>query len=288
MTLFQRIATPLAIVSAIALTGCLKSNQTYTLYPDGSGKVEMKFTFLGMMAQMIKAGGPQGMGGGDEGGPGGGQKIDPYDAVKKNFSGKIYWANLHTEDGADGSYSVYGTGYFDDVNQLKPDKGTISWTKNADGGNTFEITQETPDELKGMGGDDAKKTPEQKQQEAQMKAMMKGMLAGFEMKIAVVMPGAVKSAEGMTPGEGRNAQVSMNEQDVQDIMDKKKTPPTKMKVVAGAPSGLDDELAKFKKDLADAKANDGKAPAAEPKKDAPKGDAPKGDAPKTGDKKGDF
>jgi hypothetical protein len=249
---FQRMAAPLVIAGAIALTGCLKSNQTYTIYPDGSGKSELRMTFLGMMAQMMKS--PGAMGGGE-----GAAKADPFDALKKSLQGKVYWTNLHSEDGADGSYTIAGTAYFEDVNQVQLEKGgSISWKKNDDGGNTFEITQSTPDEFK--GGDDANKTPEQKQQEEQSKAMMRSMMAGFEMKVSVVMPGAVKSSEGMA-ADGRKASYALTEKDLGDIIDKKKgPPPSTFKVVAGAPAGLDDEVAQFKKELAAAKTTGGATP----------------------------
>jgi len=163
MTFFQRLATPLAIVGAFALTGCLKSNQTYTIYPDGSGKAEIRMSFLGMFGQMAKSGGQMG----EQEGP----RPDPFDQVRKTMDGKVYWSNLHTEDGDDGSWTIAGTAYFEDVNQLKPKQGNISFKKNEDGGNTFEMVTES-DEMKQLaGGDDSKKTPEQKQQEEATRAM---------------------------------------------------------------------------------------------------------------------
>src|SRR6185503_7519834 len=45
------------VVVALSTAGCLKSDDTITIYPDGSGKIDTKMTFIGLMAQMIKMGG---------------------------------------------------------------------------------------------------------------------------------------------------------------------------------------------------------------------------------------
>jgi len=127
---------------------------------------------------------------------------------------------------------------------------------------------------------------------------VQGALQGFEVKVSVVMPGPVKSAEGMTPGEGRTATLAITEKDIRDMMDKKKgPPPSKMKVVASAPGDLTEEMAKFKKELAAAKVEDAKTRAEgpkkdeakpEPKKDAPAPAAPEGGKKDGGKKGGDF
>jgi hypothetical protein len=290
MTLLKRIATPVAVVLGLALAGCIKSEQTFTIYPDGSGKVEINQTLMGMMASMMKGENP--MGGDEDGAPG--KKPDPFEMIRKGVGGKVYWTNLKTSDGPNGEFTISGTGYFENVNDIKPEKGTLTFTKADDGGSIFEMTQEMPDELKGGGfpgmapaRPGEKPTPEEEAQRKQMMEMMKGMLAGFEARITVVMPGAVKSAEGMKPADGRKAEFKMTEQDMVGMMDSQKLDsiPTRFKVVSAAPSGIDAEFEAFKKDLAAAKEASKAAPARQG--DEKKGDEKKGDEKKGDEKKGD-
>ena len=274
-----KMAVPAVLAAALSLTGCLKSDETITLYPDGSGKIQLKTTLLGMMAQMAKMGGMPG----EEGQGGGAGKADPFKAIKDGFGGKVYWANLKAEDGPNGEYMLSGTGYFENVNDVQRKNGKISFQKDPAGeGHLFELAGEMPNELSGGPGADGPEAEQQKQ----MQEMMKGMLAGFDMKVTVVMPGAVKTAEGMKPTEGRNAVFALTEKDVLAIMDKKMTPPKEMKVTSGAPGSLDTEIAAFKEELAKAKA--ASAEGAKPAPAAPKGEgekkAPEGD--KGGEKKG--
>ena len=296
-----RLARPAAaaVVLASALTGCLKSDQTITVYPDSSGKIQMKTTLLGMMAQMAKMGGP----GGQMGGPGGApaEKPDPFEILKKDVGGKVYWANLKAEDGTDGSYTLSGTGYFESVNDIQRDQGKMTFTKDAaTGGYLLEMKPEIPNEITGEKKEGAPElTPEQEQMQKQMLEMMKGMMAGFDMKVTIVMPGNVTKAEGMKATEGtRNATFALGEKELLAIMEKKEKPPKEMKVTSGPADdkALEGELATFKKELADAKANAAKEAeekAAKKKADAEKGGAtppPSGDGEKKpeGKKPTDF
>ncbi len=256
MTSFKRIALGGLLALVLAFTACIKSEQVFTIYPDGSGKVEVKQTISGMMAQMMKGGGP--------GGPqGGGQQPDLADMVKKSMGGKVYWTDVSTSDGPNGEIVLSGTGYFEHVNDLKPEKGTIAFEASPDGGYVFTMTQEIPDEMKGgmpgMGGEGGKLTPEQEAQRQQAMQMMKAMMAGFEMKLAVVMPGEIKSADGLPATEGRKASLRIGEEDLQAFMEQKKQPPTQMKVVSGPASVGDEELSAFKKELESARAAAGKS-----------------------------
>lgn len=287
MTLLKRLALPALTALGIALSGCIKSEQTFTIYPDGAGKVEIKQTLMGMMAQMMKAGGQMGGQPGQEG-----MQADPFEMLKKGVEGKVYWTDLKTADGPAGEYVISGTGYFENINDVKPEKGSLSFKKNEDGGYTFSMTQDLDELKQGMPGMEGAPegqtlTPEQEAQQQQMMAMMKGMLAGFEMKVSVVMPGEIKSAEGMKPDQGRRALFQMGEQDVIAMMEKKKEPPKEMKVVSGPASGLDAEMEQFKKSLAAAKEADAKAQSggAKPAPGAPAGE---GEGMGGGEGKKDF
>jgi hypothetical protein len=271
MLFLKRLALPV-LLAGIALSGCIKSEQTFTIYPDGSGKVEARQIVLGMMAQMLRAGGGMpGMEGAERhGGPR--MPQNPYDLLKKGVRGKVYWTDLKTEDGPSGEMIVSGTAYFENVNELRPENGSLAFEKTADGGFVFSMSQEIPERMKrslsGLEGQKGEKpTPEEEAQRQQMVAMMKAMIAGFEMKISVVMPGEVKSAEGLSSTEGRRASLALGEQDVFDIMEKKKEPPSSLKVVSGPASASEKEVTEFKKALAAAKE--------QAEKESAKGEAPK-------------
>jgi hypothetical protein len=277
--------TALLVGLGLGLAGCLKSEQTFTIYPDGSGKMEISQTVTNpMIAQIMKGGNPMGGdddGDGDMGGGGHREKPDPVARIRESMAGKVYWSKLEAKDGPNGEFVISGTGYFENVNDVQPQTGSISFKKTEDGGYAFEMDQDLGGPMKagmgrlggamGGGGEGGMKPNAEQQQQA--KQMMKMMLAGFDAKITVVMPGAVKSAEGMKPLEGRGAQWHMGEDDLMTMMDKKEPPADmKMKVVCDAPTGIDDEIAKFRKELAAAKAADA----------GPKGDAKP--APEGGDK----
>jgi hypothetical protein len=286
-SLKKLVVVPAALVAALATAGCLKSDETITIYPDGSGKIQLKTTLTGMMAQMAKMGAQGGMQG--MGGPGG-EAPDPFKTIKDSLGGQVYWANLESKDGPAGEFMLSGTGYFEDINKVERKNGKISFSK-ATTGEGYELHVEgDTDQLKngplgGMGGDgdDANKTPEQKQQEEMAKQMAKSMMAGFDMKLSVIMPGAVTAAEGMTPGEGRKAVFALGEKELIEIMDGKRQPPKAMKVSCGAADpAVDGEMATFKKELAEAKA------AAEKEKAAGAAKKPEAEKKPAGEKKQDF
>jgi hypothetical protein len=237
MTYLQKCMTALLVAGIGLATGCMKTEQRFTMYPDGSGKMAMKQTIFKDMAAMVKSQAQEG-----------GKPFDPASMLKDGMPGKVYWSNVKAVDNADGSLTITGTGYFENVSDLKPEKGTISFAKDGDG-YVFEMTQPMPDEFKAQPGE----TADQKNQREQGMAMMKGMMAGFEMTMGVTMPGAIKASEGMEKKDDRNAEYKMTDKDLTDIMDQKKQPVSKMRVTCGA-STADAEMAAFKKELEAAKA----------------------------------
>ncbi len=258
----KRIALwSLTVCTAVLLSGCIKSKQHWTIYPDGSGKVEVENTLMGMMAQMVKMGGQ--MGPGAEGG----EAKDPLDMIRESVKGKVYWTQLETEDGPGGEFILRGVAYFDniaDVNTGEEGQNSVEWKKNADGTYTLVMTNEDaaeglPGLPPGMGGEDGDEenmSPEQKAQQQQMKAMMMGMLAGFEVSISFTGPGAAQAIEGFQAKDGRTATFRLGEEDVKKMMNKQLKPPTKMSATFAAPGeGFDAEFAAFKKALAEAKKN---------------------------------
>jgi len=284
-SLKKLVALPAILAVAFTLSGCLKSDQTITVYPDGSGKIHMSNTIGAQFAFAAKSGQMPGAEGGMGGGMGGGprEKPDPFKMIKDGFGDNVYWTNLKAEDGPNGEWMISGTGYFEDINKVETKKDKMSFRKTETGeGYVFEMDNASMNEqLKGgMGGGDEGMSEEQKQQAEMMKQMMKGFLAGFDMRVSVVMPGAVTSAEGMVAGEGRKAAFALGEKEVNELMDGKRQPPKAMKVTSGAAdASLEAEIATFKTELAAAKAASEKE-AAEKKAGASKPAAPKPATPK--------
>ena len=247
------LASKLAVLAvAAAVSGCIKSKQHWTIYPDGSGKVEIENTLMGMMAQMVKMGGQMG--------PDAGEAQDPYQMLKESVKGKVYWSDFEAKEGPGGEYIAKGTVYFENINDVFTggvEDSKMVWKKNDDG--SFSLVMKNDDATEGLPGmpgmEGEPSTPEEKAQQEQMKAMMMGMLAGFEVKISFTGPGEAIEAEGFQDKSGRTVTFTLTEEDVKALMNKTKTPPTQLKASFAAPGdGLAAEFEAFKKALAEAKA----------------------------------
>ncbi|MFC1705581.1 hypothetical protein ACFL59_02020 [Planctomycetota bacterium] len=242
-----------ALTAALSTSGCIKTLQNFTIYPDGSGKCEIKMTFLGMMAQMMKMGGEMG----GMTGPDGQQMQDPKQAVKEALKGKVYWDTIEGKETEAETYTITGTGYFDNVTDLDLDDGSISFGPDGDGFK-FSMTQKSklgegmPGLPPGLGGegDVDPKSP----QAEQMKTMAKAMLAGFEMKVNVRLPGEIMTIEGFGAHEGRAATFRLGEDQLHKMIDQDEKPPEVLTAVSGpAGEGLQAEWDGFKEKLAEVK-----------------------------------
>jgi len=244
-----------AFAATVSLSGCLKMTQSYTLYPDGSGKCDVKMTFMGMMANMMKMAkqmGPDAMG------PGGEKPEDPRDAVKNALKGKVYWDTIEEKDTEAETYTITGTGYFENVADVVLEDGPINFGPDGDG---FKFSMKQKGDLgegmpgmPGMPGGEEGQDPNSPEAQ-QMKAMMKGMMAGFEVKISVQLPGAVKAVEGFSGQEGRVAFFKIGEEEFGKIMDKQLKLPELLTATSGpADAGLQAEWDAFKTKLAEVKA----------------------------------
>ena len=283
MQALLKLARPAALAAIVAMAGCIKQDQTFTVYPDGSGKIQLSATVLPMVAQMMKAGEAQGRkgSGGDE----------MFKGLKQAFT-NVYWANLQKSDGEDGSLTLSGTAYFEDINQVRAGGGggmggppsepkQLMTFRKDDGGDGHVL--EVNGELLG-GGNQLDNVPEEQVAQAKM------MLQGFESKVTVVMPGAVKSADPLKTS-GREAVSHLTDKDIMDIIDKKTTRPEKVIVVSGAPddAALAGEIETFKKELAEAKAAAEKDAGSAKKPEPKKGEKKDGEKKGGGEKKGqDF
>ena len=108
------------MAASVVAAGCVKSAQTYTVYPDGSGKVEIQMTLMGQAAMMAQ--GQMGQGG-----------QNPADQIRKELQGKVYWTDLTAGPGPAGSFELKGTGYFEDVTQVAPKDGSLVFQAEGDG-----------------------------------------------------------------------------------------------------------------------------------------------------------
>jgi hypothetical protein len=257
MLSLMRVARTAGLVAVIALSGCLKAEQVFTIYPDGSGKVEIKQTLFGPAAMGLRAQ-MQGQGRGPGGGgdrPGRGPR-DIADVLKRSMRGKVYWANLETGDGEMGEIVLSGSGYFENIADIKSDIVNLTFAPDEGGGHVLSLSAQIPDRFKrqlagltGMGRGGAPLTPE----EEQRKAMLKPMLAGFDLTFVVIVPGEIKSSEGPATTEGRKATLRIGEDQVETFADLSKAPPA-MKIVSGPSTVTAEEIAAFKKELEAAKA----------------------------------
>jgi hypothetical protein len=237
---------PLMLVAAGSLGGCLKLKQEFVVMPDASGKLVLT---IGVKAN---PGDPEG-----KGMSAADMMSEDPDKMAKEMPGVVALTRP-TEEKKDGWTIITLSAYFDDLNKfaLKEGEGDgaktmfdAKFSKQGDGF-VFELFGKGAGDAAGQfGGEDS--SPELK---AQMEAMLKQMLAGFEMKFAAKMPGAVTEVTGFQTKEGRTAAFVLAEKDLQKAGDMKKLEAAKsMKAVCGASQISDAEVAAWKAELGKAK-----------------------------------
>lgn len=238
----------LSVAAMVALTGCLEQSQTFTIYPDGSGKVEMKVVIKGQMAAMVKAAQAAETGAGAA-------AADPAAELRQQFGGKTYWQDVKVGDGPEGSYGMSGTAYFDNVNELAPTDGSIQFVKDGDG---FKFTVHQGGGLLGAGnaaGMGGAMTPEQQQAMAAQIPQMKAMFEGLEVNLRVRMPGQVAATDGFNGKEGRMATFRLDTDGLIAMAQSGARPADTFVASAGAPGReLQAEWDAFKQELAKVKA----------------------------------
>jgi hypothetical protein len=212
-------------------------------------------------------------GGSQDGRRGRGRDRDPFDMLKRQAGARVYWTHLKSEEGDQGEYSVSGTGYFEDLNDLNQNAGLKVSFRPAEtgGGHVCELhgsLEELAKKIPGGGGLELPTGGTLTAEQQQQLEAFKPMLAGFDMRVRVVMPGAVASAEGLKAGEGREAKLAINEGEFLDMLVQPQGSQQQMRVTSAAPDAkaLEPEIAQFKKELAAAKAA---TEAERAKKDAP-------------------
>lgn len=184
-------ATTLVLV-ALLVGGCYETKSTYTINPDGTGKVHLEARFQPMMLSM------------------GAESKDPEDKARKaarqlidNAKGIDIWKDVTVKAGDDGRTEFSGTAYFRDVSRVKfQNLGSTAATVSRDGNTlTLTVTMGDGDEDEDVAVQ-TDMTEEElaaaiKRQRAEYQAskpMMAGFLATMKSDSTFVLPGALTAS----------------------------------------------------------------------------------------------
>jgi hypothetical protein len=186
------------LLTALALTGCVKFKQVWNINPDGSGKMTMSF---GVSEQMLQ------MSGGEDPFA---DATDPAKLAEREADGWAAFTEPQVKT-ANGFKTVTVTGYFEDINQVSfnGDGGNEEMrpTNYVLDGNTLAIQNPLLGQfLQSMAEDPSMADP-------QMKMMMAPMLQGMELTERYELTGPVTSAEGYNR-EGSTASYTVTGQDL--------------------------------------------------------------------------
>jgi hypothetical protein len=196
----RRSAVLGAVTLVLAAAGCFKEKVTFTVYPDGSGKIAFEETILKDVAGFALMGAKT-----DQE-----RKAAAEHEILKSlakYEGVCAWTDVKSELTAKGEITGSAVGYFEDLSKVREVSESTNngwtWTKNADGGFTFELAS-------GKSGADGKDKVDEylkapSKDDAGMEEMLYPILAGLRLEVGVVMPGAVTAAESPLVKDGRNA-----------------------------------------------------------------------------------
>lgn len=197
----MRIAS---VLSVLLLAACIDVEETYTLNPDGSGKVSYTIVFKNQNPFE--------------------ENKNPDKAIKKTVQEEIEraqgvdaWKDISYEKLDDGRFKIQATAYFKDIAQLKLHRTGFSSTKLSVTRDKDAMKIEFKPEEKG-GGDKpkpmtdeeiAQKVKETKEQYEQMKPMMATMFAKLREKVTVRLPGAIGQASNFKAEGDRTATLTI-------------------------------------------------------------------------------
>ncbi len=278
-----------ALLLAFVLHGCFKMHQATTLFADGSGKLVVE---LALKKSMLAFGG--GMGGEedpfaefsdplalDEMWEG----ISAWSTPEIEEDGK--WKRVRmtgwfedinavrrlAQDDDEESFEEFGEGGEESADGDDAEAPDMSFTLTENDG-LYELVLVDKDTMKlgeMTGGPDADEEGGEGDEDgaaddmaAGMMAMMKEMMEGFEIRPSFVVPGKIESVQGFTSSEGRNAEMAISHEDMfpEDAESKEQAAARERLMSAEQRKitwrGNDvsaDELAAFKRELAEAKAS---------------------------------
>ena len=210
-----------ALALMFTLVCCFQLEQATTLYPDGSGKIEVLFGMKKELIETIRQFG-------DEEDDPLAEFANPRQLLE-NTEGFVAWSRGE-EEVTDEYVSVRMTGYFEDVSKVKlyndaeegedgeSEEKTLSLAfeySTKDGLHTLLMRNEFADDrLDDFGlGEDEEEVEEEgdgeddgsmDEFEAEMMEMMKSMFEGMRFEMSVTVPGEIVEAEGLDI-DGRTA-----------------------------------------------------------------------------------
>jgi hypothetical protein len=213
-------ALTLALLIPLWTTGCLKGDETFTVFADGSGTVSMKLVLGKKLSEM-----QQGM-------LGKGDKAAAVVQVEAFAELEDQWRGVYWEKAAytisDGTVTVTASGVFPDIRQVKMVEEEFEATQKGDmkkrvrdsltfdfkpgpKGGTLGVSLHLSEDLGAGAAGGGAMPPELK---AEMEKMLDGMLkevAGdLALTIALVPPGKVKSKSGSLKGSGEAASMLLD------------------------------------------------------------------------------
>lgn len=221
------------VVVALALASCIKYREVTTVFPDGSGKIE------------ISIGGPM-----EEGAASGAPEDPPtIEELARGADGIVAWSEPVTED-RDGFRFFRLTAYFDDLNQVRlyrNEEGeerrawkTFHWEAREGGGYRLVVEDAMWQEA---GAQESQPVPEEQRD------MMRQMMRGFEWTMRIVMPGTVGEVEGFQRDGDRALEAKL---DVDSIIAGRRLPP-RIEATCGASSVAEADLSAWRDELRQAK-----------------------------------
>ncbi len=196
MKRFFALAGAAALVS---LTGCVETEETWTLNPDGSGKVSYHMKMMNAASALGES--LQGLAEG----------LDPKEMAKtqakqliENSDGIDAWSDVHYEVGADGKLHFRGTAYFSDLNKVQIGdnemSGVTKLSKTEDGNVKLAISFPEKEAKDAAPVESDLSEEEVKEQVAQIKSqwtfaksLMAPLLSEMKSKSTLKLPGEIVS-----------------------------------------------------------------------------------------------
>ncbi len=246
-----------------ALVCCVQFEQKTTLYPDGSGKIEMLIAMKEDLAKMAE-----------------GEEDDPFEdfkdplALAENTEGFVAWT-APTKKIVDGWLEMRVTGYFEDVTKAKfydergdeslgtEDQLSVGFTyKEEEGLHTLSLQNDMANDMPDGFGDDDEEGDEADEMAEAMMGMMKEMMEGLRIEMAVTVPGKIETVKGLVQ-EGRTAKLVVDSELMFGADGETDEAKAKRKAMLNAPERIvtwrgsetsDEDVAAFKMELEAAKA----------------------------------
>ncbi len=199
--------TLLLALGIVLVVGCGNTKETFTLNPDGSGRVAVEATF-----QLINMGN-------EDSDP----KADVRQAVKKTLEeskGIDAWKDVSATRDDEGNVVFKGTAYFPDISKIKFTFGgtklesAYSVSRDADNNMVLEIKvdkdKKKPATKKLSEEELENELKKAKAKYKQQKPMFAGMLSGFQMEAIFRLPGTIKKSTNLKKAEDGTLSISVD------------------------------------------------------------------------------